>query len=264
MGQLNWNVEFWNNILKKANPQAWPNLIVGSALRIGDYGPLPSVSSGFRYAGNIFVDGIASASSTQGPAANWSASSGQFQQKAAGLSISGEFWDPETASEVTAGLEWSWLFTGGESIIANLPVVNVTELSSPAQVMQGIGPSSPLFQAAAALGYTSNNQIKPNFALVTATFTVAAGVVICTTAKNQLYSITGAASGMDLLMSGQVGGYYTEYSQIDDTQTWIVPPDGVAPTDPVPAVASSAAQATIGYVVWTWNGKGGFGQYQPH
>lgn len=263
MTQPNWNVEFWNKILKSSNKLAWPNLVMGSAVRLGDYGPLPSVSSGFRYAGNIFADGIANATSAQGPSADWSHNSGSFKQTANSASITGSYWDPETTTNVTAGLKWSWFFSGGESIISNLPVVNSVELSSPAQVMQGIGPSSLLFQAALKLGYTSNNQIKPGFALVTAVFTVAAGVVICTTVKNQTYEISGAASGMSLFMDGEVGGFYTSFSQLDDTQTFIVPPDGVSQSDPVPAIASSAAEATIGYIAWTWNGKGGFGEYAP-
>lgn len=264
MGQPNWTIDVYKNILAPSNSMAWPGVTLGAApIQVGDYGPLPNMSSTFQYAGNVFSDGLQPETESV-LAGNWSRTYGNFTQTRNGASADGSYWDSETNTEVEGGLAWGWMFGKGENIIANLPQTNSTKLVDPDSFLASLAPNSAIYAAASDQGYLGNNkQIKPGFAIVVEVFSVVSGLVVCSTAENQEFSVSGVASAMNLFMEGEVGGYYGKVSEISNTQVFIWPQQAVTQDDPS-NVASTSTQGTIAYRAYTWNGNGGFQEYKPH
>ena len=249
MGIPNWTSEFTKRI-RPFNHAAWGALAFGGNIPLGAFGVL-NHSGEFQYYGIVDTD----AETQTSDAGEWVMTDSQTSTNEQNLAISGEFIDPDTGTEVKAGLEWAWTFGKGTNFLIRMPQTMAIGYADVATMMQGVAPQ--LVSEAHQYGYLNGNgTLKKGFLVVVQVIQIYSGLVAGSYEENSSFMVNGSINAINRLMSGAIGAAYSVAGSKGRSNAfsflWPQTPLLSAPNQD--NVASMANPRTIAFVAASYDG----------
>jgi hypothetical protein len=251
MAATHWNQQF-TRLIRQHNASSWGAMTLGRSVQLGDFGVFNSVGEFQRYG---TVDTGASASAGDG--GDWSKADSQVRVMEQDLKVNGEFIDPDSGTEVTAGLEWEWGFGKGTNLLIQMPLSESYGYDDVATTMLGVQPQ--LVAEAGQYGYLNRDgTLRKGFVVVVQVFQIIAGLVAGSSVEHSTFKINGAVNAINRLMGGEAGAAYTMASSADKENsfsfTW--PQSPLTEGSPgVQNVASSDNPRTIAFIAACFDGS---------
>jgi len=247
---LHWNAEFTKRI-RTHNDAAWGTITLSSDVPLGAYGIFDG-NQEFQQLGQLAL----SADTSFTAVGNYSSTDSGVKNTQMGASVSGQFVDPETGTEVTAGLQWQWSFSKENSFLLQLPQVYATRYVNVTEAMQEA--ETQLVEMANQNGWThSDGTVKEGWCMIVEVLEIAAGFVTGSMSSSNSFTINGAVNAMNRLMEGEANAAYSAANSSDQNNmfTWIWPIDPYTDNDNGHDVSSMTNLKTLAVVPATFNHK---------
>jgi hypothetical protein len=144
------------------------------------------------------------------PAGSLTVQESSVQTTDTGGSVKGNFFDPETGTMVTAGVQWSWKFTKEQAMLAVLPSTFLFTYSDVLSAVEDPQVLQELWSAAYTDGWmNSDGTIKTGFCMVVGVLGIAAGFVVGSESSSMTFTINGSVDAITDMMQGAVNGAYS-------------------------------------------------------
>jgi len=243
MTMTDWNKQL-TQLIRQNDPTIWGNWSMIGNVDLGAYGVIDPDTAEFNVLGNILEDNESLFKITRKKSGDFSFMTKGVKQQDAGSEVNGHFVDPESGTDVKAGVKFSWHFDEETDLLVHFTAVNSASMG-PVRSLQMTKIFAQLRQAAAGSGHLTNSGgIGPGFVVVTDIVKSAGGFMVGSQSANQSFSISGEAKATSKLMEGVSGDAKASYSSTQATESII---KYVFPTPNQPIVVGSAIQAPIAF-----------------
>ena len=244
-----WNKQL-TTLIRQNDASIWGNWSLIGNVDIGAYGVIDRATAEFTRLGNLFEEEDELFKITRKKSGDFSYMTKGVKQQDAGSTVNGTFVDPESGTEVTAGVQFSWHFKEDTDLLVHFIAVS-SESMGPVRSLQMSRVFDNLRRVASGAGLLTNSGgIAPGFIVVTDVVKSAGGFMVGSQSSNQSFSISGEAKATSKLMEGVSGDAKASYSSTHATESII---KYVFPSPDQPIVSGSAIQAPIAFKAVSFN-----------
>lgn len=204
---LNWNHLFTNVIRTEGSTYAyWGNWSLDSNIKPGAVGILLGETGSFTHIGDIPDIEV----QTDHQSRQWKMASHNVSRTEGSVNIDGSTTDPETGTEVKAGLEVTWGFQEDEGLISEFSVSHLATVKDP--LMLAEQRKSWLMEQAKMMGRGDGKTTSQGFGFVSSVLYAKSGLNVGSSTRGNSFSVTGSISGVNNLVgaSGNGKGSYTK------------------------------------------------------